>query len=120
MTVKPGVISIVPEVRCVDLAAGATAHSRGAILMCATDGIWDVMTGQDRRHLVTMTKNQFQELSSFLVPEAVVQVPKAGVQALHELAEDAAFRDDIVQFALAKGSRDDCTCLVAMITVSPE
>ncbi|CAK8989307.1 Protein phosphatase 1A (Protein phosphatase 2C isoform alpha) (PP2C-alpha) [Durusdinium trenchii] len=110
MTVKPGVISIVPEVRCVDLAAGATAHSRGAILMCATDGIWDVMTGQDLCKIMQARK----ELSSFLVPEAVVQVPKAGVQALHELAED------IVQFALAKGSRDDCTCLVAMITVSPE
>lgn len=110
MTVKPGVISIVPEVRSIDLGAGSTATGRRAVLMCATDGVWDVMSGQDLCKITQARK----ELASFFLPEAVLEAPKAGVQALHELAED------VVQFALAKGSRDDCTCLAAMISVVPE
>jgi len=108
MTVKPGVISIVPEVRSVEVDAGSTASGRRGILMCATDGVWDVMTGQDLCKLIQARK----DLAAFLSPEALLEAPRNGLQALHELAED------IVQFALAKGSRDDCTCLVAMIMVA--
>ena len=110
MTTKPGVISIVPEIRSVDLGLGGSAIGRRAVLMCATDGVWDVMSGQELCKIMCARK----ELGSFFLPEAVLAAPRAGLQALDELAED------IVQFALARGSRDDCTCLVAMISVVPE
>ncbi|CAJ1405157.1 unnamed protein product [Effrenium voratum] len=95
MTVKPGVISIVPEVRTVDIGTGK-ALGRRAVLMCATDGIWDVMSGQDLCKLTQARK----DLGAYFNMEALAEAPKAGMQALKELAED------IVQFALAKGSRD--------------
>mmetsp|Transcript_41069 Transcript_41069/g.76389 ORF Transcript_41069/g.76389 Transcript_41069/m.76389 type:complete len:340 (+) Transcript_41069:145-1164(+) len=110
MTVKPGVISIVPEVRSVEIAAGSSVAGRRAILMCATDGVWDVMTGQDLCKLIQSRK----DLTAFNGLEAFAEASTSGLQALNDLAED------IVQFALAKGSRDDCTCLVAMIMVAPE
>mmetsp|Transcript_71975 Transcript_71975/g.127215 ORF Transcript_71975/g.127215 Transcript_71975/m.127215 type:complete len:341 (+) Transcript_71975:79-1101(+) len=107
LSTKPGVISIVPEVRQFELLPGE--NGRRAILVTGTDGVWDVITGQDICKLVAARK----DLSHFFSNETSKEAPRAGVQALRDLAED------IVQFAVAKGSRDDCTCLAAFITVLP-
>lgn len=107
---KPGVISIKPEVRQFEIGLGAGQTGRHAILVCGTDGVWDCITGQDICKLIQARK----ALGTFFTPEAAVQAPGPGVQALRDLAED------VVQFAVAKGSRDDCTCLAAFISVLPK
>lgn len=106
---KPGVISIKPEVRQFEIGLGAGGTGRRAILVCGTDGVWDCITGQDICKLIQARK----DLGTFFTPEAASQAPRAGVQALRDLAED------VVQFAVAKGSRDDCTCLASFISVLP-
>jgi len=111
LSTKPGVISIVPEVRHFELAMREGESSHRAILVTGTDGVWDVITGQDICKLIAARK----DLSEFFSNDPTKEAPRAGVKALRDLSED------IVQFAVAKGSRDDCTCLVAFITVlAPE
>lgn len=106
MAVKPGVISIVPEVRRTELSdAACTAQ---AIIVCATDGVWDVITGQDICDLIQSRK----EIAK--LQEVIGKVKKPNLQCLKDLAED------LVQFSVAKGSRDDCTAIVAMVSVPPK
>jgi len=103
MHVKKGVISIVPEVRRYELGDGTgPAH---ALLVCATDGVWDVMTGQDVCDLVQARK----EIAKLQAGTGGQSPPDC--QPLRDLAED------LVQFSIAKGSRDDCTAVVAMVSV---
>eukprot|EP00440_Ansanella_granifera_P012581 gb/GFBE01013673.1/.p1 GENE.gb/GFBE01013673.1/~~gb/GFBE01013673.1/.p1 ORF type:complete len:341 (+),score=44.56 gb/GFBE01013673.1/:1-1023(+) len=109
LSTKPGVISIIPEVRSFEVGAGESPLGRRAVLILGSDGVWDVLTGQDVCKMIHARK----DLGTFYTNDAVIEAPRAGVKALHDLAED------VVQFAVAKGSRDDCTCLVAMITVMP-
>lgn len=108
LATQPGVISIIPEIRHVEISDGEIA--RHAILFCGTDGVWDVISGQDICDLIQARK----DLGKILLSAASGEAPgKAGQRILADLAED------IVQFAVAKGSRDDCTCIAAMINVLP-
>lgn len=103
--VPAGVISIVPEVRFQSL--GKDEGPIQAILVCATDGVWDVITGQDICDLIharaELASLQYAKLES---PEGRVEL-----SPLRDLAED------LVQFAVARGSRDDCTAVTALISV---
>merc|ERR1719329_1302163 len=56
--VRRGVISIVPEVRHADLGDGSAPFQ--GVVVCATDGIWDVLSGQDICNLVLTRKDLFQ------------------------------------------------------------
>eukprot|EP00928_Gymnodinium_smaydae_P082740 TRINITY_DN66034_c0_g1_i1.p1 TRINITY_DN66034_c0_g1~~TRINITY_DN66034_c0_g1_i1.p1 ORF type:complete len:363 (+),score=67.27 TRINITY_DN66034_c0_g1_i1:149-1237(+) len=115
MQVKKGVISIVPEVRRHDMGPQATQ----AILVCATDGVWDTLTGQDMCNLVAARKDiaqlQVAALGDVLNRNGDGKVSSVcqtqGV--LHTLAED------LVHFSVAKGSCDDCTATVSLVTVAP-
>lgn len=104
---KPGVISIEPDVRCLRLGTGSQAAQ--AILVCATDGVWDVISGQDVCDLIHARK----DLAQLQVSMARSASGRAGAQSLRDLAED------LVQFAIARGSRDDCTAVVTMISTVP-
>lgn len=103
--VKEGVISIVPEVRRYELGDGTSPAY--AVLVCATDGVWDVLMGQDVCDLIQARK----ELGRLLA--AVREGATADRKPLQDLAED------FVQFSIAKGSSDDCTALVALVAVGP-
>lgn len=109
LAVKKGVISIVPEVRRFELGDGQTpAH---AILMCCTDGVWDVISGQDVCDLVHARKDLARLVSA--AATGAPARPRAPGKPLQDLAED------VVQFAVARGSRDDCTCVVALVSALP-
>jgi serine/threonine protein phosphatase PrpC len=101
--VAKGVISIVPEVRRHVLCDGHAPAQ--AILVCATDGVWDCISGQDVCDLVHARK----ELAKLQADIGVATKPSR--QPLKDLAED------LVQFSIARGSRDDCTAIVCMISV---
>lgn len=101
--VKKGVISIVPEVRRAEMGSDLCASQ--AILVCATDGVWDVLSGQEICDLIAARKE-------LLELQATIHTPAPVVKPLRELAVD------LVQFAVAKGSRDDCTAVVAMISTN--
>lgn len=103
MSTKEGVISIVPEVRRFQLTDGTTPAQ--AIFMCATDGVWDVITGNDICNLIHSRK----ELAN--LQEVIGRSKKPNCQPLKDLA------DDLVQFSVARGSQDDCTAVVALISV---
>jgi len=103
---RSGVISIVPEVRRYELGDGKRLAQ--AIMVCATDGVWDVMTGQDVCNLITARKELVK-----LQATIGSSTEQPDLQPLKDLAED------LVQFSIAKGSRDDCTALVAMLSVPP-
>lgn len=107
MQVKPGVISIVPEVRCRELGTGGAPSQ--AVLICATDGVWDVISGQDICDLIHARK----ELSGLQLAALRGSAGKADTRPLQVLAED------LVQFAIARGSRDDCTAVAALLSVVP-
>merc|ERR1719265_1240614 len=98
-----GVISIIPEVRRVHL--GGDVCSPQAILVCATDGVWDVMSGQDVCNLIAARKE-------LLDLQGKIHESDPDCRPLAELASD------LVEFSVAKGSRDDCTALVAMLSAS--
>ncbi|CAE8627353.1 unnamed protein product [Polarella glacialis] len=107
LSTKSGVISIIPEVRQFELCSNG--DRRHAVLVCGTDGVWDVLSGQDICDLIHARK----DLGKLAVAKEDEVVSKAGLQALRDLAED------VVQYAVAKGSRDDCTCVATMISVFP-
>mmetsp|Transcript_10010 Transcript_10010/g.22433 ORF Transcript_10010/g.22433 Transcript_10010/m.22433 type:complete len:342 (+) Transcript_10010:158-1183(+) len=99
--VKRGVISIVPEVRRVDLG-----EDTQAVLVCATDGVWDMLSGQDVCDLIVARKDIVK------LQAAICNGPAPDSRVLDDLAQD------LVQFSIAKGSRDDCTAVVAMISTA--
>lgn len=104
----PGVISIVPEVRRHDFVPNGATPAQ-AVLVCATDGVWDVLSVQDVCNLVIARKEICK-----LQTEMAAESPNADKQVLKLLAED------LVQFSIAKGSRDDCTAITAFISVPGE
>mmetsp|Transcript_55236 Transcript_55236/g.145387 ORF Transcript_55236/g.145387 Transcript_55236/m.145387 type:complete len:341 (+) Transcript_55236:149-1171(+) len=106
MKVKKNVISIVPDVRRHELQVDAAGIGQ-AILVMATDGVWDVLSGQDVVDLIHARK----EIAT--LQAAVTLGERADIQPLKDLAED------LVQFSIAKGSRDDCTAVCTLITVLP-
>lgn len=105
-SVAPGVISIVPEVRRYELGNGSEVSQ--AVMICATDGVWDVMTGQEVCHLISARKEIVKLQQDFV---AVGETGRHSTDVLRDLAED------LVQFSIAKGSRDDCTAIVTFISV---
>mmetsp|Transcript_6102 Transcript_6102/g.10990 ORF Transcript_6102/g.10990 Transcript_6102/m.10990 type:complete len:373 (-) Transcript_6102:137-1255(-) len=104
--VKHDVISIVPEIRLWQLGNG-TEKSQ-ALLVCGTDGIWDVLTAQDVCDIINARK----ELAKL---QACIGT---GLDLDKQVLKDIA--EDLVQLSLGKGSRDDCTAVVGLISVSPE
>jgi len=111
MAVPEGVISIVPEVRCQGLAEEGGSPAQ-ALLVCATDGVWDVISGQDVCDLVH-ARRELAAVQVAMLPEPHRPASgKVDIQPLRDLAED------LVQFAIARGSRDDCTAVIAMISVT--
>eukprot|EP00932_Pfiesteria_piscicida_P016241 SRR837773.3177.p1 GENE.SRR837773.3177~~SRR837773.3177.p1 ORF type:complete len:263 (+),score=55.71 SRR837773.3177:118-789(+) len=107
LSVPPGVISIDPEVRYLELGDGKAPCQ--ALVVCATDGVWDVITGQDLCDLIHARK-EIAALQTSLLQDAS---SRADSQPLRDLAQD------LVQFAVARGSRDDCTAVTGMISVVP-
>lgn len=107
MQVKKGVISIVPDVRRYELGEGHPGVAQ-AILVNATDGVWDVISGQDVCDLIHARK----ELAA--LQAAICAGDKANCQPLRDFAED------LVQFSIARGSRDDCTAVCSLISVLPQ
>jgi len=106
MATKKGVISIIPEVRRHELSDGKNPTQ--AIFVCATDGVWDVITSNDICNLIHSRK----DLSK--LQEVIGMTKKPNCAPLQDLA------DDLVQFSVAKGSQDDCTAVVALISVPPD
>lgn len=107
LAVPPDVISIVPEVRCVTLGDGRVPAQ--AIVVVATDGVWDVISGQDICDLIHARK-ELAALQTSMLRDG----PRADSQPLRDLAQD------LVQFAVARGSEDDCTAVAGMISVAPQ
>jgi len=102
--VRRGVISIVPEVRRHEIGDG-TRLAQG-LIVCATDGVWDVLSGQDICNLIVARK----ELVRMQAAMGLQRPPGADRIILDTLAED------IVQFAVGRGSKDDCTAVVALVS----
>lgn len=103
--VSKDVISIVPEVRRHEFVPDGPTPAQ-AVLVCACDGIWDVLTGNDICNLIVARK----ELCD-LQADIAAQSPQPDRGVLKLLAED------LVQFSIAKGSQDDCTAIVTFISV---
>lgn len=103
----PGVISIIPEVRC--HAMGENGLPDQAVIVCATDGVWDVISGQDICDLIH-ARRELAGVQYSSVRQATGSVDNAPLKVLAE---------DLVQFAVARGSHDDCTAVVALVTVRP-
>jgi len=110
--VNSGVISIEPEVRRHELSDGTQLMQ--AVIVCCTDGVWDVLSGQDICNLIVARKEIAQlQWAMASASASGTEVSKADKEVLHLLAED------FVQFSIAKGSRDDCTAIVAFVNVPP-
>lgn len=105
---KKGVISIIPEVRCFELGDGRSLEH--AILVCGTDGVWDVLSAQDICDLIHARKDLAKLMDAAASGKPVTPALR---RPLRDLAED------VVQFAVAKGSMDDCTCVATLITAHP-
>lgn len=103
--VRRDVISIVPDVRQYDL--GAEDDATQAVLVCATDGVWDVISGQDVCDLILAR----HELAALQLSMLGGPVSKADTQPLLDIAED------LVRFAVARGSHDDCTAVAALLSI---
>lgn len=108
LNTPPGVISIVPEVRRYELGNGT--ETAQAVLISATDGVWDMMTGQEVCNLITARK-EIVKLQCDM--QNNTELGRGATEVLRDLAED------LVQFSIAKGSRDDCTAIVSFISVPP-
>ena len=66
---------------CHQRTGGSTASGRRGILMCATDGVWDVMTGQDGHGGIKSLSTIFQ--TALLVCTHFLSVETAMNQAAH-------------------------------------
>jgi serine/threonine protein phosphatase PrpC len=108
--VNRGVISIEPEVRRHQL--GTDAEVSQAVIVCCSDGVWDVLSGNDICNLIVARKEI-----------AKLQWAMAGLSGLEANTNDKEvlrlLAEDFVQFSIAKGSRDDCTAIVSFVSVPP-
>eukprot|EP00927_Polykrikos_kofoidii_P062634 TRINITY_DN57438_c0_g1_i1.p1 TRINITY_DN57438_c0_g1~~TRINITY_DN57438_c0_g1_i1.p1 ORF type:complete len:359 (-),score=65.02 TRINITY_DN57438_c0_g1_i1:420-1496(-) len=116
MHVKPGVISTVPEVSRHTIGDGNSFAQE--LLVCATDGVWDVLSGQDICNIIAARKSLLQVQAAALAEVSGEMELGVVTESLNEHLKDLA--EDFVQFSIAKGSRDDCTAVVALITVGPQ
>jgi len=92
MRCPPSVISTEPEFRLLDL------HDYGpGIILCCTDGIWDVLSGLDIDRIV---KSKLHML------EADLCNPNEGLLAIAK---------EVVALAVASSSVDDCTAVCALV-----
>jgi len=107
--VPPGVVSIVPEIRAYEVGGGSPLPAQGLVI-CATDGVWDILTSRDVLSMVTARRRDLAKLQA-LVDDAP-QGADLDDRVLRELCQD------LVQFSVAKGSEDDCTSTVALISVT--
>mmetsp|Transcript_8772 Transcript_8772/g.16667 ORF Transcript_8772/g.16667 Transcript_8772/m.16667 type:complete len:331 (+) Transcript_8772:44-1036(+) len=98
-----GVISIVPDVRRYELGDGSGPAQ--AILICATDGVWDVVSGKDICDLIQAHKD-------------LAELQQGGIDASADCQPLKDLADDLVKFSIARGSRDDCTAVVAFVSVA--
>jgi len=110
--VNKGVISTIPEVRRHELVPIDPTKPAQAVLVCATDGVWDCMEAKDIMDLIRARK-EICKLQLAMAKESGDPRKPMNKEVLRELAED------LVQFSIAKGSRDDCTAVVAFISVPP-
>jgi len=123
-----GVISIVPEVRRAEVGDGnGVAH---AVLVCATDGVWDYLDGEDIvdavhscRELGPLLKQQQQQQQQqqSLRPQSGEcstdeDVQQHILQGHKQPLQDLA--DGLVKLSKSRGSMDDCTAVVMLITVT--
>lgn len=105
--VNPDVISIVPDIKRHELGNGTDISQ--ALIICATDGVWDLLSGTDICNLV-VARNQIVALQSAMASSSEASIDTSVLRALAE---------DCVQFSVAKGSRDDCTAIVTFVSVPP-
>lgn len=92
MRCPPSVISTEPEFRLLDL------HDYGpGIILCCTDGIWDVLSGLDIDRIVKLRLPML---------EADLCNPNEGLLAIAK---------DVVALAVARNSPDDCTAVCALV-----
>jgi len=82
----PGAISIEPEVRGMDLGENAEA-----IVICATDGVWDFVTGAMLSNIVEYAAD----------PRDVQSIARR-----------------VVEVALNRGSRDDCSAICGFVSTA--
>lgn len=163
-----GVISIIPETRCVDLlgpgmapgegstgtsgsaggggtgsGSGTSSTSGGSsgsgsggssssspviaelagtrgetdigqgILVQGTDGIWDMIKGQDILNFLRVRSKQIRMLQKYMAtsPQGGYDPENAIAGVLERIAQD------IVTYAMTKGSSDDCTAIVTCVSV---
>jgi len=93
MRCPPSVISIEPEFRLLDL------HDYGpGIILCCTDGIWDVLSGVDIDRIVKSR-------------QPMLEADLCGKQ--NECL--SAIAKDVVELAIARHSADDCTAVCALV-----
>jgi len=113
-----GVISIVPEVRRTEIGDGNSAAH--ALLICATDGVWDVLDGEDIVDVVRDCKQLEPFLQQRLNPrperEDCEDVQPHLLQDHQQPLQDLA--DDLIKLSRSKGSMDDCTTIVMLISVT--
>eukprot|EP00929_Paragymnodinium_shiwhaense_P098071 TRINITY_DN59609_c0_g2_i3.p1 TRINITY_DN59609_c0_g2~~TRINITY_DN59609_c0_g2_i3.p1 ORF type:complete len:437 (-),score=72.21 TRINITY_DN59609_c0_g2_i3:149-1459(-) len=117
LQVRKNVISIVPEVR--RQAIGDGIEPSQAVLVCATDGVWDILSGQDVCNIIGARK-ELGVLQSAALAEGLAGEQAAGCFVTPELRlHMKELAEDLVQFSIAKGSRDDCTAVCALVTAVP-
>lgn len=109
--VPPGVVSIVPEIRTYQVGADSDLPAQG-LLICATDGVWDILTSRDVLSMVTARGRDLAKLQALV--DAAPQGADLDDDVLREICQD------LVQFSVAKGSEDDCTSTVALISVTAQ
>lgn len=115
--VPKGVISIVPETRMIDMVAEARKKEKDAdlvqgILVQGTDGIWDVVNGQDILNILRSKQKSLRQLQKYLATSGKDFDPENAVASVLE-----RIAGDIVTFALSKGSSDDCTAILTCVSV---
>jgi len=103
--VPKGTVSIEPEVRRYELGDGNDVSQ--AVLICASDGLWDVIRGEDLCNMI----QQSWGMGALLIQLRDGQ-PVKDTQPMQRLAED------LVRLSRKRGGRDDCTASVALISLA--
>ncbi|KAF4676755.1 hypothetical protein FOL47_005176 [Perkinsus chesapeaki] len=124
MRLPPDVISVTPEVRCVDLLKAARGDDDSGLddikkyggfglLMSATDGIWDGCGRRAIRRAVNEHRTDlYRSMRSFYEKQ---KSGKTDMQQCKRTLEFIGKR--MVEIARHAGSADDCTCQIALIFV---
>jgi len=120
--VPKGVISIIPETRVCDIIAEGRkvnpdpmAKTHQGIIVQGTDGIWDVVVGQDIQNFLKIRGQALKGLQKYLENAKENFDAEAQIAAVLE-----RIAQDIVTFAVTRGSSDDCTAIITMVSVEKE